>query len=124
MADIIDIELFRQTFLPLDQFNFHQKISETNNVALAMFEKQGCSSCNHWKNLLFDYKKNNPNIDLFIVDAESEAALAQEFDIFHLPAFYLYKDGQFHSELQCEGKQDRLEQAIEKHLNAPPCEAP
>ncbi len=124
MADIIDIDLYRHTFVALDQFNFHQKISETENIAIAMFEKQGCSSCHHWKKLLYDYKNDHSNTDLFIVDAESEAALAQEFDIFHLPALFLYKAGVFHSELQCEGKQSCLKQTITERLNAPPNEAP
>jgi glutaredoxin len=89
-----------------------------------MFTKEGCSSCKAWKRLLDEYQKQQPMTAVFEVDAEKEMALAREFDIVHLPALFLYRDGQYHYSLQCAANLKILEGEIATALLKPPQEQP
>ena len=44
----------------------------------------------------------------FEVDVALDTGVARYFGIFHLPTIYLYRDGQFHAELQCEAQIDTI----------------
>ncbi len=111
-------------FIGLDQFEYHHTVPQTQGIALVLFRKQGCGACAHWEHLLRKYREFHPAITLYQVDVGSEPALVHELELFHLPAIFLYVDGQFHAEIQTEARLSRLEQAIQQALAAPPQEAP
>jgi len=111
-------------FTLLDEFDFHQRLAQTPGVALVMFTGQGCSSCRAWKRLLADYRTSHPALTLFEVDAGHAQALAREFNVFHLPALFLYRDGHYHGPLQCEARPDIVHTAMAAALSAPAQEAP
>ena len=50
--------------------------------------------------------------------------MARYFGIFHLPTLYLYRDGQFHAELQCEMRRDSIRHAAQSLLAAPAQDEP
>jgi thioredoxin-like negative regulator of GroEL len=50
--------------------------------------------------------------------------VARCFGIFHLPTVYLYRDGRFHAELQCEARRDAIRQAALVLLAAAPQDEP
>jgi thioredoxin 1 len=54
----------------------------------------------------------------FEVDVGEATGVARYFDIFHLPTVYLYRDGQFHAELQCEARPDSIRLAVRDLLSA------
>lgn len=112
------------TFPLLDQFRFHHVLAETPGTALVMFTSIGCGSCRHWKQVLSVYREQYPDLALFEVDAGRDLALAREFHVFHLPALFLFHNGQYHAPLQCEAHPERLRTAILDALAKPAQEAP
>ena len=111
-------------FTSLDEFGFHHALAGTRGIALVIFTGAGCSSCRAWKRLLGAYRTQHPDLALFEVDAGHAQALAREFNVFHLPALFLYRDGHFHSALHSETHPEILRAAIEAALAAPAQEAP
>jgi hypothetical protein len=109
---------------PLDQFNFHHTLSATRGVSLVFFTSHACSVCRLWRHLLIGYSRHEPDITLFEVDAQRDMALTREFELFHLPALFLYQDGDFHCPLQCEAHAGKLALAIQAALSAPAQELP
>jgi len=112
------------SFTPLDEFSFHARLSETAGPALIIFTSAGCSSCRAWKLVLSDYIHLNPLFPVFEVDAGHAQALAREFNVFHLPALFLYSDGHFHCPIECEARMPALTDAIRQALVSPAQEAP
>jgi thioredoxin 1 len=111
-------------FPVLDQFRFHHVLAETPGTALVIFTSEGCGSCSHWKRVLTEYQAGYPDITIFEVDAGHDLALAREFYVFHLPALFLFHDGQFHASVQSEAHPTRLRAAIAHALAQPAQEAP
>lgn len=108
----------------LDQFDFHHRIPDTRGTALVIFTGPACGSCVAWKRLLYDYATRVSGTLIFEVDAERDLALAREFDVFHLPTIFLFRDGEFHGELQCEASPAAVQSEIQSLLNQQPRELP
>jgi len=113
-----------ENFPLLDEFGFHHRLAETRGPVLVLFSGAACSACRAWKRLLADYLPERPALRLFEVDAERSLALTREFEVFHLPALFLYRDGRFHCRLQSEATRRALDAALEAALAAPAEEAP
>lgn len=109
---------------PLDQFEFHHLLEESQGIAIVMFFSQGCSACAAWESLLLQYQQLHPAIALFQVDAQSEPALVHELEVFHLPSLFLYLNGQYHCQLQSEARLSRFEQAMQTAINRPAQDLP
>jgi len=110
-------------FKKLNSHEFHHVLEVQQGTAIVMFTGVLCSSCRAWKKLLLDYQQNNA-ILLYEIDAEQEMALTNEFDVFHLPALFIYKDGQYHAPLQCEASLSVLEKAVRDCLQKEAMEMP
>ena len=108
----------------LNQFDFHHTLEERKGQSIVFFSSSSCASCSFWKQLLGNYKVRRPDIEVYEVDAKQDQALAEEFSLFHLPALFLYADGAFRSELQCEANLDKLDAAVALALQNPPQELP
>lgn len=108
----------------LEQFEFHQTLETTDGDALVVFSSNECASCKFWEELLQEYQENHPGLSIFRIDTGKDQALAEEFDVFHLPALHLYHGGQYHSEVQCEAKVESIESAIKQALAAPAQDSP
>lgn len=61
---------------------------------------------------------------LFKVDVQRATALAREFDLFHLPALMLYRDGAFHAIVESEITPTELQSTIHALLANPAQEEP
>lgn len=112
------------TFPTLSQFDFHHTLEAHKGVSIAFFTSTGCASCAFWKLLLTKYCLQYPEVTVYEIDAKQDQALAEEFSLFHLPALFLYSNGVFRSELQCEARLEKLTEAIADALNQPPQEMP
>lgn len=108
----------------LEQFEFHHTLEKTPGVSIVFFSSQECLSCRYWEQQLEQYIKQHVDINVFKIDAGQDQALVEEFGVFHLPALFLYKDGQYHSPLQCEADLAELEKAIQHSLQQPAQETP
>ena len=108
----------------IEQFEFHQTLENSSGTAIVFFSSRECLSCRYWQQLLEHYSKLHPEVHIFKIDAGRDQALTEEFGVFHLPALFLYQNGEYHSPLQCEANVAALEKGIEEALAAPAQEMP
>ncbi len=113
-----------QRFDSLNQFNFHDTLADADGVSIVLFTKPGCSSCGKWRELLQNYVRKHLDTRLFEVDASADQALAQEFELFHLPSIHLFRNGEYFGELQCEARETVLGAALQDALARPPQDMP
>ena len=118
------VSLFGRRIWPLNDHEFYARLAETTGPSIVFFTKPGCSSCRLWKRLLVELLQKRGDIHVYQVDAEQNMALSHEYELFHLPALYLFVDGEFHCELQSEARLAHLETALDVALDSPAEEAP
>lgn len=90
-------------FERLSEGAFHARLAATSGVAAVLFTAPHCGSCRAWKRLLPEALAGVADA-LFEVDVGEATGIARYYGIFHLPTIYLYRDGRFHAELQCEAR--------------------
>jgi thioredoxin 1 len=105
---------------PLSEFDYHATLARTAGASLVVF---GSGACRKVENLL-PGAAGSSIAALFKVDVQQATALARQYALFHLPALFLYHDGLFHAELQCEVTPSALRQAINNALAKPAQEEP
>ncbi len=111
-------------FRPLDQFQFHHTLEQTPGLSVVMFSSRGCGACRNFKAMLERAQPSLPGLNLFLVDAERDMALVREFEVFHLPALFLFVDGRYHRPIQCEARPEAFAAAVAEARSAPALEAP
>ena len=109
---------------PLTQFDFHHRLEETSGTALVIFTAPLCGACKMLRTAMMRYGEDHPDVTMFEVDTQQDMALAREFDVFHLPALFLYLDGRFHAEIQCETLPEKIAEAVGNARLGPAAEAP
>jgi thioredoxin len=110
-------------FSPLAEGDFHACLAAPPGVAVVLFSAPGCSACRAWK-LLLPQALADVAQAFYEVDASEATGVARSFGIFHLPTVYLYRDGQFHAELQCEARRDNIRTAAHSLLAKPAQDEP
>jgi len=112
----------------LNEFNYHQTISEMPGISLVFFSGPHCGSCHHLRDLLIahyqEFVAHFKQFHVFEVKADKAGALVNEFNVFHLPTIFLYKEGEFHCELQAIAQPKSIIKAIEYALKQPAQEEP
>lgn len=107
----------------LDQFDFFPTLADTPGLALVFFSAAACGSCRYWRAMLEKYAAGAA-VTLFEVDAGVDQALARTFEVFHLPALFLFIDGEYHSPIHAEARPEALQTAIDRACRLPAEEAP
>lgn len=110
-------------FSRLAEGDFHARLAAASGVTVVLFSAPHCSACRAWKKLLPQALADVAGA-FHEVDVGEATGVARYFDIFHLPTIYLYRDGRFHAELQCEARQAVIRQAAQSLLAAPPQDEP
>jgi thioredoxin-like negative regulator of GroEL len=110
-------------FVPLSEFDYHSRLAATPGVALVLFGSPDCGTCRAVERLLPAAAAGVVD-SLFKVDVQEATALARAFDIFHLPALFLYRDGRFHAVLDTPISPEALSSTIAALLAAPAQEEP
>jgi len=90
---------------------------------VVLFSAPHCGGCRAWKRLLPEALGNTAT-QFYEVDVSEATGVARYFGIFHLPAVYLYRDGRFHAELQCEARAGTVRQTVERLLAEPAQDEP
>ena len=116
----------------LDEFTFHQTMSDSTGIVLVFFTGPHCASCHHLRELLSNnyqqlkehFLNNTFGFSAFEIKADKANALVNEFNVFHLPSLYLYQDGQYHCELQTLAHPKKIIEAIDDALIRPAEEEP
>jgi thioredoxin-like negative regulator of GroEL len=110
-------------FSRLAEGGFHARLAATAGVAVVLFSAPHCGSCRAWKRLLPEALAGVADA-LFEVDVSEATGVARSYGIFHLPTVYLYRDGRFQAELQCEARREVIREAARHLLAAPAQEEP
>ncbi|MEJ2509321.1 MAG: thioredoxin family protein [Gammaproteobacteria bacterium] len=112
----------------LEEPDFYRVLAATQGPALIFFTSIGCASCRAWHRLLQEYQSDargrRRGLSIFSVDAQANMGLVREYEVFHLPALFLFRDGEFHCALHCEARIAELDEAIGAALAGPAQEAP
>ena len=110
-------------FSRLAEGDFHRSLAAASGIAAVLFSAPHCGACRAWRRLLPEALSGLAD-RLFEVDVSEATGVARYFGIFHLPTVYLYRDGQFHAELQCEGRAEAIRPTVQGLLAAPPQDEP
>ena len=94
-----------------------------SGTAVVLFTSPNCGACRAWKRLLPTTLSGLADA-WFEVDVAEATGVARYYGIFHLPTVYLYRNGQFHAELQCEARPDSIRQTTHALLSAPAQDEP
>lgn len=101
----------------------HRALPASRGRLLLMFGRRGCGSC----------RLALARVPLLVagavdrlvhLDAEDCGGLLREFDVFHLPALFLFRDGHFHAPLSAPLAAPEFARAVEAAYAAPALEAP
>ena len=107
----------------LSEFDFHPRLAASQGITLVLFSAPDCGSCRLWRRFLETFK--SPLLQhCFVVDVQVATALANEYDIFHLPSLFLFIDGKFHAPVHAEASSVLLQNAIQAALNQAAHEEP
>jgi thioredoxin-like negative regulator of GroEL len=115
--------LNRAGFSRLAEGEYHRRLADAPGIAVVLFSAPHCGACRAWKRLLPDALAGLAQA-LYEVDVSEATGVARYFGIFHLPAVYLYRDGRFHAELQCEARREAIHEAALRLLAAPAQDEP
>jgi thioredoxin-like negative regulator of GroEL len=102
---------------------FHQLLARLPERTLVLFGQAGCGACRRAEAVLPAALQGLVQ-QLIKVDAGEQAALAREFEVFHLPALHLYIDGRYHAPLSSELTAPALRAAVSAAAAAPAVEPP
>nr|WP_196800377.1 MULTISPECIES: thioredoxin family protein [unclassified Thioalkalivibrio] len=108
----------------MTQFDFHQRLMDIPEAAVILFTRQGCGACKVMGRVLADWREEADAPALFVVDAETDTALVREFEVFHLPALFVFRAGTYHGRLEAPPRLPLLREALAACLRRPPEEAP
>lgn len=110
-------------FEPLTEGNYHARIASTSGNAVVLFSHAHCGSCRAWRRLLPEALSGSVQ-HFFEVDVALDTGAARYFGIFHLPTIYLYRNGQFHAELQCAARSEAIQHTVASLFDLPAQEEP
>ncbi|EJN17542.1 hypothetical protein PMI36_05541 [Pseudomonas sp. GM79] len=82
----------------LTDFDADQRLLAMNGISLVIFTSVGCASCRFAREQL-------PTFDLAVdrlcwIDAGNNGGVVERYRVFHLPALFVVRDGEFFGALQ------------------------
>lgn len=108
--------------LQLTDFDADRRLLELSGISLVIFTSIGCASC-VWA------RRELPTLGLPVarlawIDAADNAGLVQRYEVFHLPALFVVRDGLFHGALHSCLRAPDLIDALDGALARPAEELP
>lgn len=84
--------------LELTDFDLDHQLLELPGTSLLVFTSVGCSSCRYARQQL-------PTLELGLdricwIDAEENGGAVARYEVFHLPALFVVRDGEFYGALR------------------------
>ena len=107
----------------LTEFDFYRRLAASSGVSLVLFSGPDCGACRRAETMLSEALAGT-EVHLFKVDVQKSMALAREYEVFHLPALFLFVDGHYHAPLHNALSPAALRQAVAAALQSPSQEAP
>lgn len=108
--------------LELTDFDADRRLLDFSGTSLVIFTSIGCGSC-RW------LRRELPTLSLPVerlawIDAADNAGLVERYEVFHLPALFVVRDGQFHGALHSRLRVADLIDALGAALSRPAEELP
>lgn len=108
--------------LQLTDFDADRRLLDLPGISLLMFTSIDCASC-RWA------RRELPQLALPVarlawIDAADNAGLVARYEVFHLPALFVVRDGQFFGELRSRLQVGDLLDALGTALSRPAEELP
>ncbi|MGQ7957583.1 thioredoxin [Pseudomonas sp. SP16.1] len=119
-TDITDFSIAAQ--LELTDLDADRRLLDLPGTSLLVFTGTGCASCRWARRAL--PRMSLPLTHLCWVDAGHNAGLVTRYEVFHLPALFLIRDGQFFGALQSRLTPSDLVAAMGEALRRPAEELP
>ena len=99
----------------LTDFDADQRLLAMSGVSLVIFTSVGCASCRYAREVL-------PGLDLVVdrvcwIDAGDNGGLVERYQVFHLPALFVVRDGEFFGALHSRLTAPELNRAIRQALS-------
>lgn len=110
------------TELELSDLDADRHLLDLPGTSLLIFTTVGCASCRWARREL--PRALLPVERLCWIDAGISGGLVQRYEVFHLPAMFVVRDGQFHGALRSSLYRDDLIQALDRVLSRPAEELP
>ena len=110
-------------FKTLTDANFHHTLAQSAGVSLVMFSGPDCGTCRRVEKLL-PAAAGDKVAHLYQVDVQHSMGLARQYEVFHLPALFLFVNGHFHAALHSEATPAKMQAAIGQVLAQPAEEEP
>ena len=100
--------------LELTDFDADQRLLAMPGVSLVIFTSVGCASCRFAREQL-------PRLDLAVdrlcwIDAGNNGGVVERYQVFHLPALFLVRDGEFFGALKSRLTGTELNEAVVRAL--------
>ena len=101
--------------LDLTDFDADQRLLAMSGVSLVIFTSVGCASCRFAREQL-------PGLDLAVdrlcwIDAGTNGGVVERYSVFHLPALFVVRDGEFHGPLKSRLTRSELNAAVAQALS-------
>lgn len=106
----------------LDEYSFYFGLAQAPGLNLVLFMSPSCGACRSVQRRL--PAAAPAEVRLYVVDVQQAQGLARAYDVFHLPALFLFRAGPYHARLDGEITPAALKRAIAAALAAPPQEEP
>lgn len=99
----------------LTDFDADQRLLASSGVSLVIFTSVGCASCRFAREQL-------PRLDLAIdrlcwIDAGNNGGVVERYQVFHLPALFVVRDGEFFGSVQSRLTSTGLNEAVRQALS-------
>ena len=97
--------------LELTDFDADQRLLAMSGVSLVIFTSVGCASCRFAREQL-------PTVDrLCWIDAGNNGGVVERYQVFHLPALFVVRDGEFFGALKSRLTDTELNRAVRQALS-------
>lgn len=108
-------------WLDLTDIDFHPTMGRLRGDALVLIGTQACGACRVFRRLARGLPRGL--VDHIVdVDAERAPGLVDELEVFHLPALFLWRDGEDWARVQSVARPDALVEAVRAAAAGPPRE--
>lgn len=108
--------------LQLTDFDIDRQLLDLPGASLVIFTSAGCAACRWARERLPDLVL--PVDRLCWVDAGENGGAVQRYEVFHLPALFVVRDGNFHGALRSSLDRQALALALLDALDRAPQELP
>lgn len=108
--------------LQLSDFDIDHQLLDLPGTSLVIFTGAGCASCRWARERLPGLE---PAVErLCWVDAQQSGGAVQRYEVFHLPALFVVRDGAFFGAIRSQLEPGALNQALSLALSQPADELP